>query len=331
MWRVKISKTLKHKTYFWYLYRCLMSLRDRGTITIEEIDNPFFEELYYDVIFINDYPVFIDVRDDFCVVKKLSEYAKDYILLKSNYSSALWNLAKLDSYPDGFEYRLKDWELKMMDNVKPFLHGRAFKMSYQVNELTKWNRYIQEPKYVITSMSGAGIHRLQTENRLKVFDLFDSVFGNKAKLMFKDRKHLKDDERQEIIDYSYYLKKYPNDVKTGGYEQYIKFLSMGKYSINMAGLCLSTPFRIVDSVIANRCIISTEIYHDTYNAFPCIKIPVCGYLGTGDWQMAQTILKGIDSVQYEQILQKAKNWYSWFLSVNGMWTNQILYHLKGKI
>lgn len=332
MYKVKISKTLKDKYYFWYLYRCFKTLQKRGVIELTEYPvSPFFEEPYYETVFINGYTVFFDVRDDFNVTKKLSNYTKGYTLFKSNFSSELWNGAEANIYPDGFEHCLQTFELAMRPNIVPFMHGRAFKMSYDRNELTMFKDFIQCPIYKVVSMSGAGIKARQTQSRLKTFDLFDSVYKINALLMFTDRAHLEPDEKSMIKNYDSYIKKYPNNINTSGYNKYIEFLSMGDYSINSAGLCLSTPFRFIDSVIANRCVISTKIYHDIYKTSPCIELPICGYFGTGDWEKAKEILKSVSDLGYGKLLQKAKDWYSWYFSVDGMWKNQILANLKGKI
>ena len=211
------------------------------------------------------------------------------------------------------------------------MHGRAFKISYDHNELTRWGNNNQSSIWKVVSLSGAGLFQLQTESRITLFNLFDSVFNNNAKLMFNDRKHLRTDEKLAIPNYEHFLKKYPNNINTGNYGEYIEFLSSGDFSINSAGLCLSTPFRFVDSVIANKCIISTKIYHDIYKTFPCVQLPICGYFGTGDWAAARAVLENIHLIKQNEMLQKAKDWYSWFLSADGMWNNQILTNLKGKI
>lgn len=329
MYNVKVNKTMLGKTYFWYLNRCLSNLSERNIIHLTTYENLFFEEEFFDLMYINDYPVFIDLRDDFAIGKDLDKYHKDYLLLKGNFSSQLWDLAESGNHPKGFEYKLQEWELKMRPKIKAFALGRTFGRKFMMNELTQFKT--TNSKYKVVSLTGAGIYKLQTENRLRIFNLFNSVFNDKAKLMFFDRQHFVECDRKEMQDYDSQLQKYKYDINTRGFDNYIKFLSMGEYSINVAGLCLSSPFRIADSVIANRCLISTKIYHDIYSTFPCVKLPICGYLGMGDWGEAQRILKELDTNDYKLMLQRAKKWYSLYLSSEGMWENQILYNLEGKI
>ena len=330
MINIKISNTLKDKIYFWYLYRSFKTLEFEGTIKLTEAPNPFFEEPHYEVVFINDYPVFFDLRDDFNVTKHLDDYTKDYLLLKSNFSTELWGLAKQNKYPEGFEYHLENWELKMQPKIKAFALGRALKLPWDVDELnlTPTNNEI---KWKIASLNGAGILRQQTITRLQLFDLFNTVFDKQAKLMFWDRNHLQTQEKQTINGYDYYLKKYFKDIETGGYKEYVKFLSLGEWSINVPGIAMSTPFRFADSVIANRNIITTKVWHNIYYSFPAVMLPVCGYTGKGDWQEAENILRRLNGYNKDEMLKKTKTWYSWYLSYQGMWKNQILCNLKGKI
>jgi len=268
--------------------------------------------------------VFFDFRDDFKVTKRLGNCFKDYTLFKANFSTQLWNMAQKGEYPEGFEYRLEDWELAMQPHIKAFALGRRFNMDWQKNELN-----IKGGKYTfnkIVSLFGAGILPKQTETRLKVFDMINSTIKD-SKLMFEDKKHF----RGGVNNYGDYLAKYPVNIDTHSYGEYIEFLSMGEYSLNVPGIALSTPFRFIDSVIANRNIITTKVYHDVYSTFPAVVLPICGYLGTGDWKEAENILRNLTSYDKKETLKRAKNWYSWFLSAHGMWENQILRHLKGKI
>ena len=330
-YNVKISKTMKTKIYFWYLYRCFKTLESEGTITLTEIESPFFEEPHYETVFINDYPVFFDLRDDFTVDKKLDDYTKDYLLLKANFSTELWALAKQNRYPEGFEYRLRDWEIEMQPHIKAFALGRMFKIPWNSNEIKQFKPVIDTCKWKITSLCGAGILKQQTITRLHLYDLINSVFSDQTKLMFWDRNHLQTKEKQQINGYDYYLKKYPRDIESGGYKEYLQFLSQGEYSLNVAGIALSTPFRFVDSIMIGRNIITTKVWHDVYCGFPAVQLPICGYLGTGDWQQAEAILRDLNSYNKADMLNKARCWYSWNLSYLGMWKNQILNNLEGKI
>ena len=128
MYRVKIYKSIFEKHYFWYVRRCFLDMEKEGIIDLTILDGSMFEkhDHAYEVVYINDYPIFIDLRDCFTIDKNLLNTHKDFTLLKSNYSSELWDMAEKDEYPEGFEYKLKEWELKYRKNIKPFVLGRTF-------------------------------------------------------------------------------------------------------------------------------------------------------------------------------------------------------------
>lgn len=321
--KVQISNTLKDKCYFWYLYRCLKIKEKEGVISLIEKPSVFFEEPYYETILINDYPVFFDLRDDFNVTKDLKQYSTDYVLFKANFSSELWNSIKNGHYPDGFEYKLADFELDSFSHIRPFALGRMFKMHWEVDEIAEFRTQLAQDKtFLVVAQCGAGILKLQTISRLYLFDLISKELGNQCKLMFYDREHFQ--EKHLITNYKYYLNKYKNNIDTHSYKQYLRFLSSGKYSINVPGIALSTPFRFVDSIIANQAIITTKVWHDIYQNFPAVQLPICGYLGEGDWAQTERIIKDLNNIDYNKLVNDSHSVYSWFLSPSGMWNNQIL-------
>lgn len=327
MYRVKVYKSIFNKSYFWYTVRCLREMQKEGVLELEIIDSSFFQDHdhAYELIFIDGCPVFIDLRDDFTIDKQeLPNIKEDFKILKANYSSELWDMAEKGIYPEGVPYRLKDWELPLRKHIRPFALGRTF--STNVKEELKNYNYIGPIKYKVVSATGVGILKIQSESRIKVYEMFNEIFGGKAKLIYFDKHHGIMKETPDNL--SYYLKKYPIDYPIHGIEDYFGFLSLGEYSINIAGIALSTPFRLVDSVLVGRCCISTKIWHDVYKTFPCIELPICGYTGLGDWDKTKVILKDLDKVDYNFLLQRARNWYDQFLSTKGMWENQILRALK---
>jgi len=300
-------------------------MRDAGAIKLEVLSGSKFEkhDHAYELMFIDDYPVFVDLRDDFTIDKNLFAICDDFLLLKSNFSSELWDMAQRSQYPDGVEYTLDEDELKYRSCIRPFVLGRTF--TNDVQDEFEFAKYIKPVKHKVVSASGVGILSLQSQTRLKVYDLFDKILGEKSKLIYFDRDHFA--QREYVPNLDYYLKKYVSDCQLNGFDNYVGFLSTGEYSINFPGIALSTPFRFVDGVISNRCCISTKIWHDIYASFPCVQLPICGYLGTGDWVKAEEILRDLDKVDYTGVLQQSKEWYNKYLSASGMWENQFLKYL----
>lgn len=315
MYKLKIPNKIP-SNYFWYTFRCFEYLKYQNNIQIEYFESDI-KESYVMLFYFNNRPIFIDVRDD----NRLSETYKDWsdsLVLKSNYSSELW-----DNTPSNFEQPFRDWEYKIRSRIRSFIHGRTFGSSYNQHEFPKKSNQI---KYDIVSMTGNGIYNTNTENRLKLYEFINSISDLNNNLIFWIRNHGDPNQpiTQEILNRA---ERFSNDV-TYPLNNYFSFLSEGKYSLNIPGITLSQPFRCVDAVLANRVIISTKIWQDIYKTFPCIEIPICAYFGNGDWDKAKEILSNLDQFNYNEILQQSYYWYSKYLSEEGMWKNQFLYQLE---
>jgi len=300
--------------YFWYFYRCIDYVK-RNNLAQVEYFNSNITERYVLKFYFNNNPAWVDLRDD----NKLSPTYKNEIdatIFKSNYSSEMW-----DNPPSDFLYLNEAWEHELRKNIRPFVLGRAFKMSYSNDEFLKFSSKDKEPIYDIFSFSGAGITNETTLMRLKIYELFNSI-SNK-KLIFWLRKHgeeINEEVRKRVSQFEC-----SNPI--AGIENFYKQLNEAKYSINFPGICVSAPFRCVDAVLANRAIISTKIWCDIYKTFPCIELPICGYFGTGDWTKAKEILNQLHTYDYRDLTRRARDWYLWYLSPEGMWKNQILKQL----
>lgn len=317
MYKLKIPNKIP-SNYFWYIFRCFDYLKIRSDVQIEYFDSSI-NEPHVMLFYLNDRPIFIDVRDD----NRLSETYKDWndaIIFKSNYSSELW-----DNIPKEFEQPFREWEYKIRNRIRPFIHGRTFGTSHYESEFPKRRSNI---KYDIVSMTGNGIYNANTENRLKLYEFISTIPNLNNNLIFWIRHHGVPNQpiTSEILERA---KKFENNV-TYPLNDYYSFLSEGKFSLNIPGITLSQPFRCVDAVLANRVIISTKIWQDIYKTFPCIELPICAYFGNGDWDKAKEILSNLNQFNYNDILQKSYYWYSWYLSEKGMWNNQFLKQLEIK-
>lgn len=301
--------------YFWYFYRCIDYL-EKNNIAKIEYYNSNIDERYVMQFFFNNQPVWIDVSDD----NKLSPTYKDKfdsIIFKSNYSTELWN-----NPPENFIYKNEEWEYKLQSNIKPFILGRAFKQRYDLNEFQQYTPQNIELIYDVFSFSGSGITEESSLIRLKIYDLFSNI-SNK-KLIFWLRKHGDYIWSKAVEEQA---QKYECKSPTWGIENYYKMIAQAKYSINFPGICVSPPFRCIDAILSGRAIISTKIWTDIYKTFPCIELPICGYFGSGDWEKAKEIILNLNNYDYQDLANKAKDWYSWYLSPEGMWRNQILKNL----
>jgi len=317
MYKLKIPNIIP-SNYFWYTFRCFKYLKTKENIQIEYFESDI-KEPYVMLFYLNDQPIFIDVRDD----NRLSETYKDWndaIIFKSNYSSELW-----DNTPKEFEQPFRDWEYKIRDRIRPFIHGRTLGISYSQSEFPK---RLNKVKYDIVSMTGNGIYNANTERRLDLYEFINKIPNLNNNLIFWIRNHGDPNQpiNEEILNRA---KKFNNDV-TYPLNDYFSFLSEGKYSLNIPGITLSQPFRCIDAVLANRVVISTKIWQDIYKTFPCIELPICSYFGNGDWIFAKEILENLNEFDYDKILQESKDWYSWYLSEEGLWKNQILKQLEIK-
>lgn len=318
MYKVKVYNSLFRKPYYWYLRRCLAILATKGKIQLKIIkENPPFKANYLALIYVGDFPIVMDAVDSCCLPpKELLNYS-DFRLLKSNLSS---------------EHRPSNWYPELANKIKPYIIGRAFNYNYDINELKYFKK--QTPKYKVISFAGVGVYALETKTRLKVFDLFKRIFGNKCFLVFRDRSHFSNKEKAKFPEWNDYFKKYGKinewykSIGFRKYSRYIELLSQGEFSINTPGISKSQPFRCVDAVIANKCIISTKIYVDIWKDFPCVLLPICGFTGSGDWKEAEEILRNLDKVDQIKLKEKTKAWYNKYLSPEGFWNNQILKSLK---
>ena len=255
--------------YFWYFYRCIYYLKKNNIAEIEWIENSI-NQTYVLLIYINDRPIYIDLRDD----NKLSNVYKnklDSLIFKSNYSSELWN-----NTPDDFPFIFETWERDIQKKIKPFILGRSFNDRMDLNEFDKYRPENDKTTYNIVSFSGSALTNENSLIRLKTYELLSAIPDNN--LFFWLRKH-GDEISDDVIKKANVFNCHKTQL---GLIEFYKFLSNGKYSLNMPGICLSQPFRCVDAVLANRCIISTKIWCDIYKSFPCITLPICGYFGNGD-------------------------------------------------
>jgi len=316
MYKVKIYEDLLQKGYFWYLKRSLLVLADRETIALKVIGKAPFVDRHRAIIYVNGFPLLIDIVDS-SKLPPIEYFSKfnDFRILKANLS--------IENRPD-------NWNPKIVDKIKPYIIGRTMGMYYEVDELKMYHSF-KISKYKVISYSGAGVYKTPTENRLKVYDLFEKVFKEKALLIFRDRPHFKSEEKNKFLKFNDYLKKYrkpTNMPNISGLKDYFNFLADGEFSINFAGVSKSNPFRCVDSILVNKCVISTKIYVDIWKDFPCVMLPICGYDGTGDWDKAREILQNLDKINQDELKRKARNWYDKYLSPEGMWKNQILKALE---
>ena len=314
--KVKFPSYMKSCNYYWYFLR---SLYNTPGILIEELPGkPLFTQ-FVAPIKIENQDCILDVRDDIGLpLPELKNYP-DALIFKSNYSSELW-----DNPPATFEYPITEEERKFRNLVRPFIYGRAMNLNYDVDEIEHFQKAIKPIKHILISYSGDGVYKQQTENRLKVYHMIKSILGREAELVWFPRTHFLDKEK--FTDYDMQVKPYLRnlDGMWGSYHRYLSFLSQGRFSLNFPGIACSQPFRLIDGVFANRAVVSTKIYTDIYKNFPYIEIPVCGYFGTGDWELAKKTIDFLAGVDETEILKQMRQWYDFYLSANGMWTNQIL-------
>jgi len=315
---ITVSPYLKSKPYYWYIARSLYSLAKENKIVLQEKAMPIKFEPYVELLYINNTPLFIDVRDDLTLSNTYKGFSSDAIILKANYSTELF-----ETPPKEFEYQVQGWYKTIKDRLHPFILGRSFNLPFNIDEFSYYRKAII-PKYDVVSYSGAGIYSLQTKSRIKVYDLIKEVFKEKSNLLFIGRNHYTDEK-----NYPEFFKKLLEYFcpTTLGTDDFFNFLHTGCYSLNFPGIACSQPFRCVDAVLTGRGIISTKIYHDLYKSFPCIELPICGYTGEGDWNKAKEILNNLP-INTVELIRKADNWYSWFLSTEGMFNNQLINYLK---
>jgi len=333
MYIVKYYKTtLNYGWSFCYLNRTILDLEKKGIIKVQWLDGYAEVSEKSDnlvLFYVNDYPIIVEARDNFNVLSNFRDEQlpkfKDFIILKSNYSTELW-----DTMPKEFDQKLNARDLKLRKHLRPFIAGRGLgkKVITYPNEFTLQDSSINS-KYKVVSYSGAGMYKLEIESRLRIYELIEKVFKDDCKLSLCDRKWAKGttDKFKQLLKTKYLPL---NTDIHNNYTNYINWLKLGEFSLSFPGLQMSMPFRCVDAVIADRCIISTKIWQDGYKSFPCVELPICGYLGIGDWAKAEKILLNLDKVDQVEMKKKAKEWYDKYLSPIGFWENQILKVLEKK-
>jgi hypothetical protein len=292
-------------------------LNSNGIIDLEYYDSSI-DEKYVMLFYFNGRPCFVDVRDDNRLSKTYEDYS-DALIFKSNYSSELWdNPSKIE------DLRNADWEHKIRPRIRPYIIGRTLSLPYSVDELSYFKSK-EKPIHTLVSMTGCGITNKTTENRLSTYEFLQNNIAN-TNLIFWLRKHGVPNE--EILESIQIRAKKFNTIPILGLNEYFNFLALGKYSLNIPGITCSQPFRCVDAVLSNRVVISTKIWQDIYTTFPALYLPIDTYFNTGNWEEAKIILQKIDNFPYEETLRDSKFWYSWYLSPEGFWKNQILKQLE---
>lgn len=319
--KVTIPHFIYKNGYYWYFIRMVEKLFQSGIITLAKInDRPLYTH-FVSVVFFDDQPIILDLRDDHALpLPELKKYP-NALVFKANYSSELW-----DNAPATFEYPITEEEKKYRGQVRPFIYGRALIIPYNENELNYYASYLQPIKHKVVSYTGAGIFRQQTENRIKVFDLIKKVFNQDTDLVWYDRNdHYKNDwpeyqeRRQKYLD---------TKSRSWDYYNYVRFLSQGKYSLNLPGIAVSQPFRFIDAIFCNRLCISTKVWIDAFKEVQALYLPICGYFGTGHWEDSAGILSQIDGLipkdEYDKRVEENLKWYNKYLSAEGMFENQFL-------
>jgi len=301
--------------YFWYIYRSLYKLSQENKIELIINNNPppADWQRYAASIYIDGKPIVIDLCDSSnFAIWELEKHPLGTILLKANYSQELWN-----NPPTSFEHKLPEDQKKYLSFIKPFVFGRALSCNFDWNEKEHYAKYISPISKIIVSLSGEGKFAQQTENRLKIYDFISKWVPN-VELLWNPREHF--EEENKIVNYTQRIQPYAKPDKSifGSYENYIKWLSTGKYSLNTPGISASQPFRLVDAIFAQRSTISTKIWIDSCKECPTTSIPMEGYFNniSEDPETAKNILTSLNTHSYS--LNEAEQWYDNYLSVNGM-------------
>lgn len=319
MYKVTIPSYVKDSNYFWYVNRCLHSLKKENKISLEYVPQvPIFSP-FVATITIEGKKKILDVRDDSELpLPDIQQNAEGTLVYKSNFSLELWNTP-----PETFEYKLPEEHKKYVSFCRPFIFGRAFSWPLDINEKEYCSRHLSPITKKIVSLSGEGIFAQQTLGRLQVYDVIYSSFKKEdIELFWNKRPHFQD--RDKIKDYSLLTNKFskPKDTVLHNYESYINWLSMGTYSLNMPGIACSQPFRLVDAVLSQRAIISSKCWSEQFNDFPFVKIDMDGYFKSTEEQVNNT-KEQLKKLTYNIPLQEMNAWYDKYLSVDGMW-NQLI-------
>jgi hypothetical protein len=295
-------------------------MRDKQEIDLELFEHNWNDDAanrYTAFIYIDNFPIYFDVFDTASFYfGNLIEH-EDFIILKSNRSEEILNGSV--KCPEG----LTDFTIENRQRIKSFALGRLFSIPFNKNEFS-FGHYTNK-KYKIVSYIDAGMDETEIEGRIKFFDfVLDNC--NNCNLLYRERGDVKTKHEKELLGK---YKLVPNGFNL--HENYFRTMGEGLFNINFPGIGLSQPFRLVDGVISKTVSISTIVYQDIYKDFPCVKLPVCGYYGTGDWKTAKEILNNLDNVNVDSIYLQSLEWYRKYLSAEGMWYNQILSNYKSVI
>jgi len=319
---VVINKNVYECDYFWYLIRCLLHMQAVGWIGLKVVGEVVSASKYVTVLYFDDQPIIIDTRDDFHLPGDAIEKFPKALIFKSNFSQELW-----ESPPELFEERPTELELQHYKKLKPWIHGRAMCIPYDMDEFAAFTHPLRRPVHKVASFSGEGVFKLQTEARLKVFDLVRKVYPNSPLVWRRRPEHFRD--AAAILDYLQRISPYMVECRDlMNFRNYCEFLSGAEYSLNTPGISMSQPFRCVDAVLAGSAIISTKIWTDVYKDFPCVMLPVCGYTGLGDWVGAENILRNLNNHSRNELVFRGKEWYNKYLSAEGMYYNQICKNIE---
>lgn len=298
-------------------------MNKRGVIKLEQADDSTNSE-YVTVIWINEKPqIILDVRDDFPLPIDVIKQYPEALIFKSNYSSEAWQNPKII----GFENWYIDEHKNHLHKVRPWIIGRMFKMATHERDFAWFNPNTQ---YDMMAFIGEGINAPETMVRIKILDLLKQN-TERNMLVYYKRSHFKDADKipnYEKMIASYCNKEHANEL-WGNYGLYRDFLALGKWSINIPGIHLSQPFRCIDAVLAGRTIVSTKIWVDIYKDFPCVMLPICGFTGEGDWNKAGEIIKNLNNIDVNKMYSDSVNWYTKYLSIDGLWQNQFLKNIGG--
>lgn len=318
--KITFPSYLYRNTYYWYFLRMVQILVNQGIITSHKTDDKFLYTHFVSVVFFDDQPVILDLRDDHALPLPEIDKYPNALIFKANYSSELW-----DNPPETYEYPIKDEERKHRNKIRQFVFGRGLIIPYEANELQYFKYCIKPIIRKIVSYTGTGIFRQQTESRIKFYDLVSEIFKEKCRLVWYDRR---DHSKNDWPEYDARRQKYlDRNRNSWDYEGFLKFLSQGQYSLNFPGIACSQPFRFIDGIIAERAVISTKIWIDAWKMFPCLELPICGYFGTGDWDKAKINLEQLITMPTDSdslLIDAMKRWYNHRLSPEGMYNNQFL-------
>lgn len=327
MFDIEIERTEASNGYFWYLLRALSRLKEAGRVNLTLVPRvvpsgaPKDVEQYVLMLWVDDQPVIVDVRDHhYLPVLHMTEFP-DARVLKSSFSTELWEDPTLTEDILGMDFPAEQRDL--VDRVVPFALGRSMSIPLHSNEFDLVTKAREKAGWV-AGLAGAGQTWQQTHNRLRVLELIGEVMPTSCLRWFRSDRCV---QAELVPDYE--SRSAPFAGSTHFYEMissltgYLSWLNSAVFGLNFPGFCLSPPFRLVDGVLADVPCISTRIWADAYKGFPCFELPVCGFLGVGDWEQAKEGLvelkgEGPDSPRARLRALEAREWYHEHLSPDGM-------------